>query len=179
MRHILTGSRLQSSLFACCVLAFGLCAAASAPTWGGDLRPGEAFVVVKVTGDVKSIVFQQFQGSESFEAVRNRRGGVLLRVKPGRYYLKNVTPVHMGIRLPANPEPAEPSQTIAIRADVVNYIGEWNFTEDTKVSDLRYDFTTSFDLITLRTVVASYPISKYNLLVSKIGELPQKTALSK
>jgi hypothetical protein len=139
----------------------------------GDLRTGEAFVVIKVLGDVKTVSFQQFQGTESFVAQR-QPDGVLLRVKPGRYYLRTVIPNQMTRPLPPNPEPSEPSRTVAVRAGMVNYIGDWKFTDDPKANEIRLDLEVKFDMSTVWTLARRSNLSKYGLMVSKLGELPVK-----
>lgn len=103
----------------------------------------------------------------------------MLRVKPGRYYLKSVTPVHMGITLPSNPEPREPSQTVAVREGMVNYIGDWHVSEDPNSSTIRYDYDLQFNLQTVRAIIAKHqlPKSKMTMLVSKTGEMPIESAL--
>src|SRR5690242_11626617 len=124
-------------------LAFVLvCFAAGTPSFawqsGGGLQPGEAFVLLKVSGDVKGILFQRFQGEETFAVDRDTNGSVV-RAKAGRYYLKNITPTHFGIKLTPYLEPSEPSQTVTIREGVVNYIGDWQFPENKQSSEIEYD----------------------------------------
>jgi hypothetical protein len=176
MNHWLRSTSLRAlgAVFLTCGLAVGSGSLAREPE--RVLKSGEAFVIVKVTGDVKALSFQRFQGEESFVASRNSRG-VLLRVKPGRYYLKDVTPVHMGIRLPSNSEPSEPSQTVVVREGMVNYIGDWNIVEDPSESTIRYDYDLTFDLRTVKAIVKKHDLPKYALLVSKMGENPIQSAL--
>jgi hypothetical protein len=161
---------------ALCVFCLGTSRYSSATESPRDLGPGEAFVIVKVIGDVKSLTFQRFQGANTFVADRHS-GGRIIRVPAGRYYLKNVTPVHQTIRLVPNEEPAEPSQTIAVRAGFLNYIGDWKFIEDQNASDVRYNFELKFVLETVTTVVKKHSIPSYGLMVSKLGEPPIKTTL--
>jgi hypothetical protein len=173
VNHWLRGSTRRTYRLGLCVIWL---TAAVSETWAKepDLRAGEAFVIIRVTGDVRAISFQQFQGTGSFVAKRNSNG-VVLRVKPGRYYLKSVTPVHSGITLPSNPEPSEPSRTVAVREGMVNYIGDWKFTEEP--TDINYDVRLTMDLYTVKPLIKQQELSKYSLLVSQLGELPVKTAM--
>lgn len=175
MNHRLRSSAIRTCGLALCAFWFAAGSGSAAYAREQVLAPGEAFVVVKLTGDVKSLVFRRFQGQESF-VVEERSRGQLIRVKPGRYYLQSVVSVYPGVSLP-HPEPPEPSQTVVIREGAVNYIGDWTLVEDKAADGLYYDHALTFDLNTVKAVVGKYRMPAYMLMVSKIGEAPIKSAM--
>jgi hypothetical protein len=175
MNHRLRSSALRACGLTLCIFLFAASSGSAAQAREQVLARGEAFVVVKLTGDVKSLVFRRFQGQETF-VVEEQSRGQLIRVKPGRYFLQTVVSVYPGVSLP-HPEPPEPSQTVAIREGAVNYIGDWSLVEDKAAEGIYYDHALTFNLNTVKAVIGKYRMPTYALMVSKIGEAPIKSAM--
>lgn len=61
MIHWLRTSAFRTAGMVLCVISSGVGDASQAQEPGGTLKPGEALVIVKVTGDVKALLFQRFK----------------------------------------------------------------------------------------------------------------------
>jgi hypothetical protein len=139
------------------------------------LRPGEAFVIARLESvpQVASLRFKQFHGRETF-SIHAWPVPVLLRVKPGQYYLEKLESPYdnsSGMQLP---EPADAGQAIVIREAAVTYIGDWSLNHTGQKSDGGLDIRTKFDETTVLYFSNQFSFPGLILLAGRAGANPKE-----
>jgi hypothetical protein len=133
------------------------------------LKPGEAYVILKASGRILNIRFQEFRGKDSFTG-NYQSFGRLIKVKAGRYYLWRIQSAYENVSVPEYPEPTNVSDTLDIREGAVTYIGDWIITDEFKEKKFKYSVDVQYNGATVIAAVQENDVTGIDLLMSRLGK---------